>query len=1006
MRSVVALLLFVFAANPSLAQNTEPVIPDPLVSLGQPARWRMAGGVMGGYAWDADAGAYRGFFNVTPEGRMPNLGIDLVSVEGAARVIDGKWGAEVGNYIRIPYLRLGLEYDFEERAVEWVTSLQFAWRRGGLFHVGDELRLDYRGRNKELLFGIVFNTTLRKYRATRPFSKTTPTPEGAIPHPPKPIAKNGLPKELEQSVSEVEHAVEWMDLLLTPRFFFKDIEERAIVYRDHIRMPGHSFIDEDARYHRELRHAFTLAVGDETVGNQLAVEAERIIFEQIVAPYDGMFGEGKEPWQPRGFIENAVVVFDDLLAEHGRFSLMTTEAADGPRDLAREVFRRTVAAIEAAAEAGHDRWKTEKAFWTQEARLVWLPLNYGLLPEQYDSQAEWNEITERLTAQKFTRTNDIKYMMNERFHPELLRMINETEVYHVLLIHDFTGWNADGSPDPYGWGMVAKGYMHALTKAVREIDAGKRRRLPQFMLFIDQNFYQLNGSRNIVTYMENLFTADAKIDDGDVKKMVDAAQHELITTVMASKTFGGMKEDELEKLFKVNVTVTNRWDPTFAWDIDKRDHRKLTFRDVFEDDPSRGEGILTGTGVGHHYQPPTWEDRALGIRGPALISLKRTAEKLCRSQGYKEKEIPEYLLPRPFPSDYEEQCQKLWDRGWRSNMMVIFNDTGYGEKKATVQRAVMYNLAPKKSVLLAIDSLWLSDFWSGMYISAALRGAHVYAIAPSPANAPASANFTLFLMQRNLKLLVSARHYLEEDLAKVDGQIYTGLYNHDYGVDDVVARASAFLENTDMKPFILEDFPMHPDVFKLYQGFVERWKEVTDSLGISRAGSNEQGEVKPYLHMKTQFFATDAGLDILRQDEWLPIVRRWGEIRGRELLGLPTEGLTPMALVENMDPKSDKAQLRIDYERYLEEKRPADAHTAMMVFTIGSMNQDRRGMLSDGEVLAVCSGYTGLIGVLDMFGTAVTTTWVDTVEQLDTMFPEPSMSTRMKRIARYLQDFF
>ena len=58
-----------------------------------------------------------------------------------------------------------------------------------------------------------------------------------------------------------------------------------------------------------------------------------------------------------------------------------------------------------------------------------------------------------------------------------------------------------------------------------------------------------------------------------------------------------------------------------------------------------------------------------------------------------------------------------------------------------------------------------------------------------------------------MMLLIGAREFLEEDLAKVDGQIYAGLYNHDFGVDDVVARASAFLQKTDMRPFILKDFP-------------------------------------------------------------------------------------------------------------------------------------------------------------------------------------------------------
>jgi hypothetical protein len=63
-------------------------------------------------------------------------------------------------------------------------------------------------------------------------------------------------------------------------------------------------------------------------------------------------------------------------------------------------------------------------------------------------------------------------------------------------------------------------------------------------------------------------------------------------------------------------------------------------------------------------------------------------------------------------------------------------------------------------------------------------------------------------------------------------------------------------------------------------------------------------------------------------------------------------------------------------------------------------------MLSDGEVLAVCGGYTALVGVIDLFGLAATADWVNSLEELQTLFPKPTMSTRAKRLSRYLQDFF
>src|SRR5256885_11930854 len=88
----------------------------------------------------------------------------------------------------------------------------------------------------------------------------------------------------------------------------------------------------------------------------------------------------------------------------------------------------------------------------------------------------------------------------------------------------------------------------------------------------------------------------------------------------------------LRNRIKVHVNVTNRVDASF-WsgglvssvfgypDDVMRDHRKIAFRDVSEDDPFRGVGMLTGMGVGQQYLGPGWDDRSLMLPRPVLLEL-------------------------------------------------------------------------------------------------------------------------------------------------------------------------------------------------------------------------------------------------------------------------------------------------------------------------------------------------------------------------------------------------
>jgi hypothetical protein len=82
-----------------------------------------------------------------------------------------------------------------------------------------------------------------------------------------------------------------------------------------------------------------------------------------------------------------------------------------------------------------------------DLRFAWLPLQYALLPEDHDEQAELDQLLERASGARFTDAGRILYVANLQFHAELLRTIRETQQYHVLWVHDFPALNAEGTPD-------------------------------------------------------------------------------------------------------------------------------------------------------------------------------------------------------------------------------------------------------------------------------------------------------------------------------------------------------------------------------------------------------------------------------------------------------------------------------------------------------------------------------------------------------------------------------
>ena len=77
-----------------------------------------------------------------------------------------------------------------------------------------------------------------------------------------------------------------------------------------------------------------------------------------------------------------------------------------------------------AIETERTRMSTE---W-DDPRLVWLPLQYALLPEDHDTQAELDSLVERATEERFSNRNRIRYAAGLQFPWELRQTVDSMRV--------------------------------------------------------------------------------------------------------------------------------------------------------------------------------------------------------------------------------------------------------------------------------------------------------------------------------------------------------------------------------------------------------------------------------------------------------------------------------------------------------------------------------------------------------------------------------------------------
>src|SRR5262249_10789780 len=181
-------------------------------------------------------------------------------------------------------------------------------------------------------------------------------------------------------------------------------------------------------YHETLDRAFSMAdsgavipMGQSTErGRRICAEARRILLDEVIFRYNYLVGQLKKKDTLSGMIAVAQANFASWLLSGG--------AAD-PTQAARHfrVFQSLCGSIEENRAELSKRWGS--------SRYVWLPLQYGLKPEEHDTQEELDRIVERATRREFTAGNRAWYIVNEEFQSEVTRSIHAAEDYHVIWIH-------------------------------------------------------------------------------------------------------------------------------------------------------------------------------------------------------------------------------------------------------------------------------------------------------------------------------------------------------------------------------------------------------------------------------------------------------------------------------------------------------------------------------------------------------------------------------------------
>jgi hypothetical protein len=999
--------------------NPSPDSLTPIVSMGFPTRYHWyLGGMVGSdrrnreaeVASNAVAGFYRDLM-------QPTSGILGFSLEGYAGSIGGEGNGGMRAFLTSRAIRfaLGEDFSFSDGTHNFIIRFEDPILRGGFFRTGSLMRFEWLpGRHHSYNIGLTIPLFQPWAGKTRPahFDYRVPPASTAVP----PAAAQSVPARrafvapaADAALARARSAALRIDGLTTAFPDAKNAQDmlqklslakRVMQIRDADFPTGHTYNAEVDYYHRQIGLAFAAALGsDRTTAttDSLTAHARLVLLEQVLIPFDRRLGSFRSDDVIQTFIDRSK-------AEFTAWAVRSSLVPGSRRGEVISAYARLTDIVKEAHSAEHQRW--------HDSRLMWIPLQLALRPEEHETQSQIDALIEKLVDSPFERGSAVNYLVSELFTRELITTIRRTRDYHVLWIHDIKGGPSADEPDTVSAHVVIDGYLTALTRAVNAF--GETRRIPTFLIFLDEWYYELANGRFWLELLQDPLRKDLRFGPraASTERQTRLAVQALRAAVAASPSLQAEAakhgQDWLRNLVSVHVSITNPGDPSFpgrlrARDLTlafaddwMRDHRKIVFYDVTEDDPGRGGAIFTGEGVGAQYSEGAWEDRSLQVRGPAILPLKRYARELLTRQGFKASQIPPGLRAHPMSSAYATKIDSLVGIGWVGRVMTTNSSTGYDDKIATVAKAALYSLMPSGSRIIVPDSQWSSFLWGSMLAGAALRGCQVFIIGPGRENAPYGPDsWPMFALQRDIfSALINASNMFREEITGAGGALHVGIYEGEVGTRDFEARIREFSAGVRRNQFMRRSFPFPSTLYDL----VEDPDSLFKAIGpYPRPVLANDTAIRPKLHLKSQLYVSREFVDnVLPLPQWHDIALSSLRARARQLAASPTVlGFDSTSFSDRANSLNQLTPLG----PALRARTLAQRDSQVVYLTLGSQNQDDRSLLGNGEVLAVISGEAVLAGVMDYTYLVARATWLETQADLDRKLPP--VSNFKRQLARW-----
>jgi hypothetical protein len=771
-------------------------------------------------------------------------------------------------------------------------------------------------------------------------------------------------------------------------------ELRAHMEKTDVEFPkGHTANEEIRVYHETLDRVFSIAESGKPVapgestpaGKRIAARAKLYLLDNVIFPYNALIGQLKKVDRLSGMIAVAQANF-------ARGILSGDDFEDARA-------RRILFAFQSLCDIMAENQVELRERWGDN-RHIWLPLQYGLTPEEHDTQEELNAIITRATGEEFTRGNRVWYIMNEEFQHEMVRSVRLAEDYHVLWIHDISGENDQGDPDAISYELV-RSYLLALAERVRAYNTTGK--LPTYIILLDQYCLEMHNSRSWIELLEDPLRHTIHLPgkfaewEHEIKHLQDDLRKAVDESLMLQVEKNQYGDKWLHNRIRVQVNITNPADFSFyslkvvgkipITDNNMRDHRKIVFYDVSEDDPYRGMAMFTGTGIGEHYAGAKWEDRALMLQGPGALATKNAARFLFKAQGFEDGEIPYPLRSHPKAKSYDDaiaaEIAARSDYSVRSGVVELNNETGFKPKPLNVAKCVLYSLMPPGSVIKVPDSLWQSYIYASLIAGSSLRGCRSLVIAPELRAAPSAGAPQMARANGLMKRLVVFGNAMDDYMAREGGILKVGLYAPRQGANDIAGR---FRQGMDIRePWMTRVYHLNAAM----DSVANNAGRYLDEIGYKAPVATKADSLEsPKLHLKANLFASSQVWDGLMTDPgWGEVLKLYIQYLGRQQR-TGQESDTPDHSVREV-PEALARKVSEVVNGYYDSLSPEQQNAMISFFTIGSANMDYRSEVMSGEVMVTIGGASGLVGVIDFVLLAGLCEWPSTPEEVDKLLPPP-----------------